>query len=90
MLFVRWRLATVTATSTYTTAAAAASTYCYGYNGYSLVQHSAVAANHRGLQLGPDHHQSATSAQNGGQTTRAPLRNMAAWTWGHPPLVAPT
>lgn len=37
--------------------------YCYGYNGYSLVQHSAVAANHRGLQLDPDHHQSATSAE---------------------------
>lgn len=31
----------------------------------------------------------APPAQNGGQT-RAAIRNMAAWTWGHTPLVAPT
>lgn len=47
--------------------------YCYGYSDYCLVQHSAVAANHRGLQLGSDHHQSATRAQNGGQTMGAPM-----------------
>lgn len=62
--------------------------YCYGYSGYCLVQHQPVAANHHGLQPDPDHHQSATRAQNSAQTTRAPKRNMAAWTWAHPPLVA--
>lgn len=38
-----------------------------------LLLHSVVAANHRGLQLGSDHHQSATRAQNGGQTMGAPM-----------------